>query len=115
MDDIPLDTLGLALAEKALRDDGRQRRRARRDQGVAEQDHAEEGVGPAEKRERQLGAATAARSTVLQPVAVDSHHRRFRDREEAGREQQHADRDRERFRGNLVHCVVMFSVRLASI
>ena len=85
----------LAFAEQPLRDHRRQRRGRRGDERVAEQDHAEQLVGLAEQRHRQLGAARAALRAVLQPVPVDRHHRGLGDREEAGGHQQHDERQRQ--------------------
>ncbi len=86
----------LSFAEQALRDHRRQRRGPRRNERVAEQDDAEQRVGLAEQRQRELGAALAALRAVLEPVSVYGHHRRLRDREETRGRETHGERCAER-------------------
>ena len=83
------------VAEEPRGDHAGQRRRARVDEVVAEQDDAEQAVGLREQRHRELGALVAALRAVLQAVAVDGHHRRLRHREEPRDDEQHGERDGE--------------------
>ena len=93
----------LLLAEEALGDDRGERRRRGVDQVVAEQDHAEQPVGPAEQRQRELRATLAARGAVLQAIAVRRHHRGLGEREQPGEHEQHREHGEERRDRDVVH------------
>ena len=93
---VPSGQRELALAEQPLGDHRGQRGGGGCDQRVAEQDDAQQLVGLAEQRLRQLRAALAPLRAVLQPIAVGRHHRRLGDREETRESEQDAECDGER-------------------
>ena len=87
-----------AFAEKPLGDYRGERCGTRGNQRIAEQNHAEQLVGPGEESERKLGSADAPLRAKPQPVTIDGHHRGLGDGKEA-RDEKQQDQPKQK-RGN---------------
>jgi hypothetical protein len=79
----------LAVAEQADRDHRGEGCRPRVDERIAQQDHTEQPVGLGKQGGRAPGAAVTLPDEMLQPVAVQRHHARFRNRKKCRYHEQH--------------------------
>jgi hypothetical protein len=82
----------LVVAEEPHRHEAGQRARRGHHHRVADQNAAEQAVGALQQIRDHERADVAARHEVLQPVAVEGHHRRLGDGEEERQDEQHGER-----------------------